>query len=145
MKRMFVAIVSMLALVACESSKPTEEVPFEVAKNYFFKSNLDILPASPKITTEEMFNNLFGMATIMGKDGKPTPIDFSKQFVLAVVLPVTDSETEIKPMKVEATSDSLFYTYQVKVGEKQSFSIQPISIIILDKQYEDKEVVLCEE
>jgi hypothetical protein len=142
---MFVAIVSMLALVACESSKPTEEVPFEVAKNYFFKSNLDILPASPKITTEEMFNNLFGMATIMGKDGKPTPIDFSKQFVLAVVLPVTDSETEINPMKVEATSDSLFYTYQVKVGEKQSFSIQPISIIILDKQYEDKEVVLCEE
>ena len=46
--------------------------------------NDQVIPEYPKITTEEEFNKLFGMATIMGKDGKPTAIDFTKQFVLGV-------------------------------------------------------------
>ena len=40
---------------------------------------------------------------------------------------------------------SLFYTYEVKTGEKQTFSIQPVSIIILDKQYENNEVKLIKD
>ena len=152
--RVWLAMTAMafaaLIMAACENKQavaPTEggeasnEVAFEVAKNYFFKNNQQI-PESPKITTEEDFNKLFGMATVMGEDGKPTPIDVTKQFVLAIVLPVTDMATEINPVKVEAKSDSLFYTYEVKTGEKQTFTIQPVSIIILDKQYENNEVKL---
>lgn len=151
MKKIIFALVSLLALAACNSNRPSEatvvnngaaaEVAFEVAKNYFFKNDKQI-PASPKITTEEEFNNLFGMATTMGEDGKPTAIDFSKKFVLAIVLPVTDMATEITPVKVEAKGDSLFYDFEVKRGDKQSFSTQPVSVIILDKQYENKELVL---
>jgi hypothetical protein len=48
-------------------------------------------------------------------------------------------------VKVEAIGDTLFDTYHVKTGEKQSFSIQPISIIAIDKKYENKEVVLVNE
>ena len=150
MKKIIFAFTILLAMVACSNKQTmvvdnnidSGEVSFEVAKNYFFKNGKDILPANPKITTEEEFSKLFGMATTMSKDGKPTPIDFGKQFVLAVVLPVTDFETEINPVKVEEKGDSLFYSYEVKTGEKQSFSIQPISIIILDKKYENKEIVL---
>ncbi len=149
MKKILFAISLLLVMVACTNNSTetvmqqaeTDEVAFEVAKNYFFKNNQQI-PESPKITTEEDFNKLFGMATVMGEDGKPTPIDFTKQFVLAIVLPVTDMATEINPVKVEAKSDSLFYTYEVKTGEKQTFTIQPVSIIILDKQYENNEVKL---
>ena len=137
-------MASQLILVGCTTNKPAEanieNVPFEVAKNYFFKNNQTI-PASPKITTKEAFDQLFGMAAFMGKDGQPTPIDFDKQFVLAIVLPVTDIATEIIPMKVEIKGDQLFYSYEVKTGEQQSFSIQPVSIIILDKQFENHEVV----
>ena len=153
MKSIIFAFATLLAVVAC-TTKPTEatvenndaaeEVAFEVAKNYFFK-NGQTVPASPKITTEEEFNKLFGMATTMGKDGKPTEIDFAKQFVLAIVLPVTEMATEISPVKVEAKGDTLLYTYDVKVGEKQSFSTQPLSIIILNKKYEDHEVILINE
>ena len=64
---------------------------------------------------------------------------------MAIVLPATDFATEINPVKVEEKGDSLLYTYDVKTGEKQSFSIQPVSIIILDKQYENKRVVLVNE
>ena len=149
MKKILFAFTMLLAMVACtnkpvtavEDNKVNNEVAFEVAKNYFFKND-QVIPEYPKITTEEDFNKLFGMATTMGEDGKPTAIDFTKQFVLAIVLPVTDFATEINPVKVEEKGDLLLYTYEVNTGEKQSFSIQPVSIIILDKQYENKRVVL---
>ncbi|MBO4802488.1 MAG: hypothetical protein J5545_11610 [Bacteroidaceae bacterium] len=152
MKKILFAFTMLLAMVACtnkpvtavENNEESNEVAFEVAKNYFFKND-QVIPEYPKITTEEEFNKLFGMATTMGKDGKPTAIDFTKQFVLAIVLPVTDFATEINPVKVEEKGDSLLYTYDVKTGEKLSFTIQPVSIIILDKQYENKRVVLVNE
>ena len=149
MKKVLLAFAVLLGLVACTTNKATSaeksvvssEVPFTVAEHYFFNKGQDI-PVNPKITSEELFKQLFGMATVMGENGKPTEIDFSKQFVLAVVLPVTDINTEITPIKVEEKGDTLFYHYDVKTGEKQSFSIQPLSIIILDKKYENKEIFL---
>ena len=149
MKKILFAFAVLLTMTACTSNSKvaaevnegSSELTFIVAKNYFFKNDQQI-PSSPKITTEEEFHKLFGMATVMGEDGKPTAIDFTKQFVLAIVLSVTDTATEINPVKVEAKSDTLFYTYEVKTGEKQTYSIQPVSIIIIDKQYEDNEVKL---
>ena len=141
MKKVLFALAAMIALAACgseqaattfESSEASNEVTFEVAKNYFFKNDQEI-PTSSKITTAEEFGKLFGMATTM------------KQFVLAIVLPVTDFATEINPQKVEEKGDSLFYTFEVKKGEKQTYRIQPVSIIILDNKYENKEVVLSED
>ena len=155
--RVWLAMTAMafaaLIMAACENKQavaPTEggeasnEVAFEVAKNYFFKNDQEI-PASPKITTAEEFGKLFGMATTMGNDGKPTEIDFTKQFVLAIILPVTNLATEITPDRLEEKGDTLFYFYNAKVGEAQSYSIQPISLIILDKKYVDKTVVMVNE
>ena len=143
--KIILAMASLLVLAGCTVHKPAEanveNVPFQVAKNYFFKNDQP-LPAGPKITTAAAFDRLFGMAAFMGKDGQPTAIDFDKQFVLAIVLPVTDVATEIIPLKVEAKGNRLFYYYEVKTGEQLSFSIQPVSIIILDKQYENHEVIL---
>ena len=141
-------MASLLLLVGCTTNKPAEasvvNVPFEVAKNYFFK-NGQTIPTSPKITAAETFDQLFGMAAFMGKDGQPTAIDFDKQFALAIVLPVTDVATEIIPQKVEAKGDQLLYSYEVKTGKQQSFSIQPVSIIMIDKQFENHEVILINE
>jgi hypothetical protein len=154
MKKILFAFAALIIMAACgnkqtatpssEDNVENSEVAFEVAKNYFFKND-QVIPEYPKIVSEEEFNKLFGMATTMGEDGKPTAIDFTKQFVLAIVLPVTDFATEINPVKVEEKGDSLLYTYEIKSGEKQSFSIQPVSIIILDKKYENKRIVLVNE
>ena len=43
---------------------------------------------------------------------------------------------------MEQTGDTLFYFYDAKVGEVQPYSMQPISLIILDMKYADKEVVM---
>jgi len=120
------------------------DVPFQMARNYFFRNDQEI-PSNPCITTQEEFNRLFGMATTMGPEGKPTPIDFSQQFVLAIILPVTDLQTEIRPLRVEAEAETLKYVYTIETGEKQTFSIQPLSLIILDKEYAHREVVLVKE
>ena len=144
MKNLLSAIVLLLFTSACgnrqtnpstsDCNDASNEVAFEVAKNYFYKNNPKGLPACPKITSDEVFNALFGMATTMGENGKPTEIDFTKQFVLAVVLSATDVETEVNPIKVEERGDSLLYTFEVKKGEKLTYSIKPLSIIILDKR-----------
>ena len=154
MKKILFAFTALIIMAACgnkqtatpssEDNVENSEVAFEVAKNYFFKND-QVIPEYPKIVSEEEFNKLFGMATTMGEDGKPTASDFTKQFVLAIVLPVTDFATEINPVKVEEKGDSLLYTYEIKAGEKQSFSIQPVSIIVLDRKYENKRVVLLNE
>lgn len=98
MKKLLFAFAAMIVWTACgnkqaavptEGNEASDKVAFEVAKNYFFKNDQEI-PASPKITTAEEFGKLFGMATTIGEDGKPTEIDFTKQFVLAIVLPVTN-------------------------------------------------------
>ena len=68
MKKILFAFVAMFALAACgnkqatvsaESDEASNEVAFEVAKNYFFKNDQEI-PASPKIKTAEDFGKLFG-------------------------------------------------------------------------------------
>jgi hypothetical protein len=153
MKKILFAFAAMIVLAACgnkqvvasaEGDGASHEVAFEVAKNYFFKNDQEI-PSSPKIMTAEEFGELFGMATTMGKDGKPTEIDFTKQFVLVIVLPVTNLATEITPDRFEEKGDTLLYFFDAKVGEAQSYSIQPISLIILDKKYADKTVVMVNE
>ena len=87
MKKILFAFAAIMALAACgnkQAATPTSEdnvesseVAFEVAKNYFFKNN-QVIPEYPKIVSEEEFNKLFGMATTMGEDGKPTAIDFTR-------------------------------------------------------------------
>ena len=147
MKKIALAIITLFVLAACNSSKPAEkiespqEVTFVEARNYFFKNNQHF-PGNVKITSEKEFRKFFGMVTTMGQNGKSTTIDFSKQMVLAIVLPQTEQATEITPIKVELKNDTLYYTYDVKTGEMQSYTIQPMAIIIVDKKYENKEVVL---
>lgn len=142
-----IALACVVAMTACTSRKTAlaedagQEVAFTVAQHYFFNNGQEI-PASPKITSEAEFKRLFGMAAVMGKNGQPTEIDFGKSFVLALVEPITDVETELTPVKVVEKGDTLFYTCEVKKGEKQSFSMQPVSIIVLDKKYAGKEVIV---
>lgn len=87
-----------------------------------------------KITTSEEFDSLFGAGAVMGADGAPTPIDFNKEFVLAVYAPTTNKETTIQPLKIEKSGGQLYYHYSVKEGKDLNFQIKPSSIILVDKK-----------
>ncbi len=164
MKRQIVAlaIVTSILLTACHESPKTDQVavenstkveaqsetltkaiPYAIAKNYFVKNTFTKLD-NPKIETAEKFNEVFGMATTMGKDGKPTEIDFTKQYAIAVILPETDSLTTINPLSLSKNEQNdIVLTYQSKIGEKQSYKMRPSFIIIVDKA-ENGNVILKE-
>ncbi len=108
---------------------------YTVAHNYFVNRNAAI-PQDMKIQSQKEFDRCFGMAATMGKDGKPTEIDFAKSFVIAKVMHVTDTLTEISPLSLKkAANGSLVLKSAVKTGEKTSYFMQPFYIIIVDRKY----------
>jgi hypothetical protein len=140
------ALCGAMLFCSCKSgdnSTAGSNVNFTVAKNYFFKNGA-VIPDNPKISSADEFQKLFGMAAVMGKDGIPTAIDFSKQFVLAVVLPVTDVYTEIQPVDVKVINGELVYEYSVKTGEKMTYSMRPMALIVLDREYDGLKVKMVE-
>ncbi len=131
MKKLIALLAGILTVASCSVRK---DVPFTQLDHYFFKNGQEI-PADPKIDTEEEFSALFGMAAVMGKDGIPIPVDFSKEFVIAVVKPVTDQLTELSPISLQMSDGDLVFTYSETTGEKMSWSMQPLLLVKADRRY----------
>jgi hypothetical protein len=110
------------------------DINFTVLKNYYVKNTFTKLD-NPKIETAEKFNEVFGMATTMGKNGKPTAIDFSKQYIIAIIIPATEFSTSIDTISLQINNQNqINLNYKVTIGQKQSFSIRPFLAIAVDKQ-----------
>ncbi len=141
MKNVFI-LISILLLVGCNSSVKSgdatlnEEVPYKEAKNYFVKNNIDATIDSPKFETQQEFEKVFGMATTMGENGKPTPIDFSKEFVVAQIEDPSTQSIELKPVSIRKNSNILEIKYKRIAGENQSYTTQTAMILIIDRKYE---------
>jgi hypothetical protein len=116
-----------------------EKINYVVAKNYFFNNNA-VMPSDPLVTSIQVFDELFGAAAFMGKDGEPTNIDFSKQSVIAVVLPETSEETDIKPQTLIKDKNKIQFTYKVIKGKQMTYTIRPMLLIVVAK----KDVKGCE-
>jgi hypothetical protein len=113
-----------------------DTIPYTVAQNYFVKNTVDSI-TNPKIETEEAFKTYFGSATTMGKNGKPTAVDFTKEFAIAVVLPKTDIATIIVPVSLKKGSDnSMVFEYKVTLGNKQSYTSRPFLLLVVDKKFD---------
>ena len=128
MKHLTFSLIVLCAglVTACDKSA----VPYTEARNYFVRNDVSQVPEV--ITTEADFMKYFGMATTMGLDGKPTEIDWDKQFVIAAVLPETSVQTEIKPVKLKSEGDHLVFTYMVREGETMSYTSRPSLIVIVE-------------
>lgn len=150
-----IAIAAMTLLSSCKQNQkqneanPEEailgkpsEVSYTVAQNYFIKSGA-VLPENHKITDQETFNQIFGMATTMGENGKPTEIDFDKNFVIAVETGPVQKETTLTPEYLINHHDGkLVFHYAIKQGEDISYTIRPVLIIIVDKNLENMPIKL---
>ena len=138
MKIIILFIVSVLSVISCQQSSA---IPFEEVKNYFFRNDAAI-PDDPVIDSSEQFGELFGAAAFMGKDGQPTTIDFDREFVIAVVNPTTDCYTELVPESLNKVQGELVFTYNETIGDNQSWTIQPILLVKVDRKYKTESVQL---
>ena len=119
-------------------------VPYTLARNYFKRNDNmeDVLPL--KITSEEELLRFFGYAAFMGRNGEPTKIDFDKSFVIPIILPETDRETEI-------VIDGLYHSRPdvltlefgtIRGVEPLSYTMLPFNLLIVDGAYRDCRVEL---
>jgi len=149
LKSLFFVTLAAVLVAACDPAPKREEVPYITLEHYFFRNDAQI-PTNPKIDTREQFDSLFGMAAVMGQGGLPTAVDFTKQFVIAVVLPVTNQETEIDDERLLYYKDLLggtnldFYYSIDRDEDTLSYSMQPILLIAVDRQYDVDKVYLNE-
>ena len=137
MKKIIILALAALSFAACGQTKV---IPYEVAHNYFLRNNVTE-PVPAKINSQEEFAHFFGMATFMGKNGQPTPIDFEKQFAITVVLPETNHSTEVHAGSLTDDGKKLFFTYQADVTANENTWTQvPVLLIFVDRQYEREKV-----
>lgn len=123
-----------IAAVETQNKTQTINIAFTEAKNYFVNNSAKKLD-NPKIETAEKFHEIFGMATTMGKDGKPTEIDFTQQYVIAVIFPETVFKTSIEILNLQKNANNeITLTYKSTTGEKGSYTTIPNKIIIVDKK-----------
>lgn len=141
MKRFLIFLAAVLSFICCQTETA---IPFSVARNYFVRSDADV-PENVRITDQATFEGVFGMAAFMGRDGQPTSIDWDREFVIAVVKPVTDVETVMEPLSLIKKGESLVLSYSLVSGQDISYTIRPFFIIVVDKQWEDLPVVFDEQ
>ena len=140
-KLLTIALAAMM-LAACGQKK---DVPYEVAHNYFVRNDVTE-PVPAKIASQGEFEHYFGMAAFMGKNGQPTPIDFEKQFAIAIVLPGTNHSTELQAESLMADGSKLTFTYSVDVAsEENTWTQVPMLLIFVDRQHERESVELNQE
>ena len=106
-------------------------VPYRLAENYFATS--DSLPTV--ITSAKDQEKYLGMAAAMGQ--LPTEIDWSREFVIPIALPSTDSSMEIIPVSlVRNTSGGLTLTYRLREGfSLHGAKMRPFVAIIVSRDY----------
>ncbi len=122
-------------------------VSYSEARNYFFRNDAKQPTELLIICSQAELEQYFGEAAFMGKGGEPTKIDFSKQFVVAKVLPVTNHSTNISLRRIERSSDNhLTLVWHIAVNDTpQSYSMQPMKLVVLDKKYEEYQISEKEE
>ena len=134
--------------VKLEDGKITDfrpyRVPYTLARNYYRRNDNveDVLPL--KITSEEELLKFFGYAAVMGRNGEPTKIDFDKSFVIPIILPQTDRETEIVIDGLYHTRpESLTLAFEAVQGEEAlSYTMLPFELLIVDAVYRDCQITV---
>lgn len=140
-RHLTILLAAALCLAACEHDGHSGGVPYKEATHYFVRNDVDTRKVPVQITTQGDFTRYFGMAAVMG--GQPTPIDFDRQFVIAIVLPETNHTTGIHPGTLTDQGDSLQLEYAVSVDPAENtWTSVPLSLLVVDKRYERPSVAL---
>ena len=115
-------------------------ISFTTLENYFVRNDVDCSKQQRLIINNKAdFEKYFGMAATMG--GKPTEVNWNKQFVIALVMPETKRATAIYPVAVKTTdNDVLVFSYKVKKGDRMSHNMVPFTAVAVDKPANAKEM-----
>ncbi|MBO7609059.1 MAG: hypothetical protein J6S96_02500 [Muribaculaceae bacterium] len=138
-------IVATAICVQCNSLKKIEAKAYPInyteLNNYYVRSGV----VSKKIQrvvfdNETEFQQYFSEAAVMGRNDQPTPVNFKTQYVLAIILPVTDKDTQVIPAEISQVDNTVIVNYRVKKGKKLGYNIIPYTAVAIDKPEVDLEI-----
>lgn len=113
-------------------------IEYQIINNYFVKNTVK-KGQKRKIENQKEFDALFGAAATMGKDGKPSAIDFKRQNVVAIIGNTTNYNTSYEITGVAMGSmGTVVVSYKTNKGAKMTYSIRPFTAIIIDKSLTGK-------
>lgn len=135
---LFIVSLATILLSSCTMTdkkvkEVTTSVPYTVAKGYFVKNTFSTDTVQCLlIRSREKLDSVLGMAATMGKDGMPTKIDFDKEFAIACIHPETDSMVQLETSALTKTENRLTLQLSIIRGEKQSYTIVPLQLLIVE-------------
>ena len=113
-------------------------IEYQIINNYFVKNTVK-KEQKRKIENQKEFDALFGAATIMGTEGKPTPIDFKRQNVIAIIGKTTNYNTSIEIIGVAmGAMGTVVVSYKTIKGAKMTYTIKPFAALLIDKNQTGK-------
>lgn len=132
-----ILLCTSLAISSCSSQKST--IGYKEAQRYFVRN--DINDHSPRVIyTSDELDRYFGQATVMGKNGAPTHIDFNKSNAIAIIEDETNLDTDIKISSIykDKKSGRITVKYQVtQTGAPRSYSTVPCLLVQIAKNHGD--------
>ena len=142
-KLTFILTLCAMVMLCCQcttskelrkAKKGAKSVQYEWLQNYYVRNDVNLDFTKPQhlvIDNEKDFNYYFGPAAIMG--GKPTDINWGKQFVIAILLPETNKPTMVTPMEVKQSPGNVIFRFQVNKGRKTSYKLIPFAAVALNR------------
>ena len=89
-----------------------------------------------KITNQKFFDTLFGAATIMGKNGKPTPIDFNSNYIIAIIDKTSNRAKELSVKSITQLKNELTIVMFSSEISKYTYVSRPIKLLIVPNAYQ---------
>ena len=133
MKKGLLYGMALIGLLTGCNTPPQGPVEYRTAEGYFVRNDVPDRALNLKIDAKEEFGKYFGMGATMTQ--LPSEIDFSKAYAAAVILPATDRSMEIHTDSVISSGGNLYLYYSVHTGARQSYTLRPFELIILDRKY----------
>lgn len=145
MKQVVLALITVAMLVGCSPLSKIEKEGYPInyteLANYYVLNNVDVSKTQRLvINSQQTFEAYFGEAAVMGRNGQPTMVNFKTQYVLAVVLPETDRQTEVIPGEVVQNGNTVVMNYRVNKGAKTTYRMVPFAAIAIDKPVNDTQM-----
>jgi len=132
MRTLLSIIAAAMCFVSCGTKHDVQTVNYTIAHGYFVRN--DAPSHAPNYyDSKEAFGNVFGCAAVMGKDGQPTMIDFSRQSVIAVIGRETNRPTAYTPISLTSHADTLRLDYSVREEAATSYTMLPLLLLVIDK------------
>lgn len=129
----FIVLALAVVMSSCAVNLSGVTANYNRMNNYYINNHFPNGTHKLVIHNQQDFENVFGAGAVMGRNGQPTRIDFSKQFVVAVILPETNRQTTIETALVRRVRDRLYFSYIIDEGHATSYTIRPYTAVVVDR------------